>query len=67
MPDQPSSQIRTSVAAASAAVLLLCTVVYAVLAALGDAPWAVVPALLVATAVYGVVAWLRLGRVGRRS
>jgi len=42
-------------AAASAAVLLG-TVVYAVAAALGDAPWAVVPALLAATAVYGVFA-----------
>ena len=41
---------------ASAAVLLLCTLVYAVVAALGDAPWGVVPALLVATAVYGVLA-----------
>jgi len=27
----------------------------------------VVPALLAATAAYGLVAWLRLGRVGRRS
>jgi hypothetical protein len=38
------------------------TLAYAVLAALGDMPWTVVPALLVATAVYGLVAWLRLGR-----
>ena len=67
MPDQSPSRARTSVAAASAAVLLRCTAVYAVLAALDDAPWAVVPALLVATAVYGVLAWLRLGRVGGQS
>ena len=40
--------------------------VYAVVAALGDAPWAVVPALLVATAVYGVFVWFRLRRLGRR-
>ena len=65
MPDQ-SSASRLPLAAASAAVLLLCTVVYAVAAALGDAPWAVVPALLVATAVYGVFAWFRLRRLGRR-
>jgi hypothetical protein len=38
------------------------TLADAVLAALGDAPWTVAPALLVATAVYGLVAWLRLGR-----
>jgi hypothetical protein len=38
---------------------------YAVLAAFGDAPWSVVPALLVATAAYGVLAWLRLRRVGQ--
>jgi hypothetical protein len=42
-------------------------VAYAVLAAVGDAPWAVVPVLLAATAVYALVVWLRLGRVGRRS
>ena len=44
----------------------MATVAYAVLAALGDAPWSVVPALLVATVVYGVVTWLRLGRAGRQ-
>ena len=63
MPDQ-SRHLRIQLAAAAAAVLLLCTVACA---ALGDAPWSVVPALLVATAVYGVLAWLRLGRVGRQS
>jgi uncharacterized membrane protein YczE len=64
MPDQPRT-LRIQLAAAAAAVLLLCTVAYAVLAALGDAPWSVVPALLVATAAYGVLAWLRLRRVGQ--
>ena len=63
MPDQPRA-LRVHLALASAAVLL---VAYAVLAALGDAPWNVVPALLAATAAYGLVAWLRLGRVGHRS
>jgi uncharacterized membrane protein YczE len=63
MLDQPRT-LRIQLAAA-AAVLLLCTVAYAVLAALGDAPWSVVPALLVATAAYGVLAWLRLRRVGQ--
>jgi hypothetical protein len=58
MPDQPRA-LRIHLALASAAVLLVATVAYAVLAALGDAPWNVVPALLVATAVYGLVAWLR--------
>jgi hypothetical protein len=62
MPDQ-SRALRIQLAAAAAAVVLLVsTLAYAVLAALGDAPWTVVPALLVATAVYGLVAWLRLGR-----
>jgi hypothetical protein len=65
MPDKPPVA-RIPVAAASAAVLLLCTVTYAVVAAFGDAPWSVVPALLVATAVYGVSAWYRLRRVGRQ-
>jgi hypothetical protein len=64
MPDQ-SRALRTHLAAAVAAVLLLCTVAYAVLAAVGDAPWSVVPALLVATAVYGLFAWLRLRRIGQ--
>lgn len=64
MSDQPRT-LRNSLAAAAAAILLLCTVAYAVLATLADAPWNVVPALLVATAVYGLVTWLRLGRVGR--
>jgi hypothetical protein len=67
MPDQSPTRIRYSVAAGSAVVLLLCTAAYAVLAALGDVPWAVVLALLVATAVYGLFVWLGLGRVGRRS
>jgi uncharacterized membrane protein YczE len=66
MPDQPRA-LRIHLALASAAVLLLATVAYAVLAALGDAPWNAVPALLAATAAYGLVAWLRLGRVGHRS
>jgi hypothetical protein len=66
MPDHARTS-WISLAAASAAVLLLGTVACAVLAAVGDAPWAVVPALLVATAVYGLFAWLRLGRVGRPS
>jgi len=61
MPDQ-SRALRTQLAAAAAAVLLVSTLADAVLAALGDAPWTVVPALLIATAVYGLVAWLRLGR-----
>ena len=61
MPDQ-SRALRTQLAAAAAAVLLVSTLADAVLAALGDAPWTVIPALLVATAVYGLVAWLRLGR-----
>jgi hypothetical protein len=39
MPDKPPAP-RIPVAVASAAVLLLCTLVYAVVAALGDAPWA---------------------------
>jgi hypothetical protein len=65
MPDKPPAP-RIPVAVASAAVLLLCTLVYAVVAALGDAPWGVVPALLVATAVYGVLAWYRQRRVGRQ-
>jgi predicted DNA repair protein MutK len=65
MPDQPRA-LRIHLTLASAVVPLVATVAYAVLAALGDAPWNVVPALLVATAVYGLVAvWLRLGRVGR--
>jgi CHASE2 domain-containing sensor protein len=64
MPDQPRA-LRIHLALASAAVLLLCTVADAALAALGDAPWTVVPALLIATAVYGVVAWLRLRRTGQ--
>jgi hypothetical protein len=46
-------------------VLLLCTLLYAVVAALTDAPWAVVPALLIATAVYGVLAWYRARRAVR--
>jgi len=58
MPDQ-SRALRIQLAAAAAAVLLVSTLAYAVL---GDAPWTVAPALLVATAVYGLVAWLRLGR-----
>jgi hypothetical protein len=66
MPDQ-SRALGIHLALTWAAVLLVATVAYAVLAALGDAPWNVVPALLVATAVYGLVAWFRLGRVGRRS
>jgi hypothetical protein len=61
MPDQFRA-LRTQLAAAAAAVLLVSTLAYAVLAALGDAPWTVIPALLVATAVSGLVAWLRLGR-----
>jgi O-antigen/teichoic acid export membrane protein len=65
MPDKPPAP-RIPVAVASAAVLLLCTLVYAVVAALGDAPWGVVPALLVATAVYGVLAWYRQRQVGRQ-
>jgi hypothetical protein len=65
MPDQARA-LRIQLAAAAAAVLLVATVVYAVLAALGDAPWSVVPALLVATAVYGLATWLRLRRVGRQ-
>jgi hypothetical protein len=60
MPDQPRA-LRIHLALTSV-VLLLATVAYLVLAALGDAPWNVVPALLVATAVYCLVAWLRLGR-----
>jgi hypothetical protein len=58
MPDRPRA-LRIHLALASAAVLLLATAAYAVLAALGDASWAVVPALLIATAVYGLVTWLR--------
>jgi hypothetical protein len=65
MPDQPRA-LRIHLALTWAVVLLVATVAYAVLAALGDAPWNVVPAL-VATAAYGLVAWFRLGRVGRRS
>jgi hypothetical protein len=65
MPDQPGA-LRIRLAAAAAAVLLPCAVAYAVLAALGDAPWSVVPALLVATAAYGRLAWLRLRRTGQR-
>ena len=42
--------------------LLLGTLLYAVVAAIGAAPWAVVPALVVATAAYGVWSWYRLGR-----
>jgi hypothetical protein len=64
MPDK-SPAPRIPVAAAPAAVLLLCTVAYAVVAALADAPWAVVPALLIATAVYGVLAWYRARRAVR--
>ena len=64
MPDQPRA-LRIQLAAAAAAVLLLCTVADAVLAALGDAPWSVVPALLVATAVYSLLAWLRLRHIGQ--
>jgi hypothetical protein len=60
MPDQ-SRALRIQLAAAAAAVLLGSTLAYAILAALGDAPWTVVPALLIATAVSGLVAWLRLG------
>lgn len=66
MPDRPRA-LRIRLALTWAVVLLLATVAYAVLAALGDAPWNVVPALLVATAVYGVFAWLRLGRIARQS
>jgi hypothetical protein len=65
MPDQPRA-LRIQLAAAAAAVLLVATVADAVLAALGDVAWTVVPALLVATAVYGLVTWLRLGRAGRQ-
>jgi O-antigen/teichoic acid export membrane protein len=61
MPDQPRA-LRIHLTLASTVVLLVATVAYAVLAALGDAPWNVVPGLLVATAVYGLVAWLRPGR-----
>ena len=61
MPDRPRAP-RFPAAVAPAAVLLLCTLLYAVVAAVGDAPWAVVPALLVATAVYGVLAWYRARR-----
>ena len=64
MPDK-SPAPRIPVAAAPAAVLLLCTVAYAVVAAPADAPWAVVPALLIATAVYGVLAWYRARRAVR--
>jgi hypothetical protein len=64
VPDKPPSP-RIPVAAAPAAVLLLCTLLYAVVAALADAPWAVVPALLIATAVYGVLAWYRARRAVR--
>ncbi|HJU03062.1 MAG TPA: hypothetical protein VJ966_17845 [Actinomycetes bacterium] len=66
MPDRPRA-LRLHLALTWAVVLLPATVAYAVLAALGDAPWNVVPALLVATAAYGLVAWFRLGRVARRS
>ena len=65
MPDKPPPP-RIPVAVASAVVLLLCTLLYVVVAALGDAPWGVVPALLVASAVYGVAAWYRQRRVGRQ-
>lgn len=65
MPDKPPAP-RIPVAVASAVVLLLCTLLYVVVAALGDAPWGVVPALLVASAVYGVAAWYRQRRVGRQ-
>ena len=42
MPDQPRA-LRIRLALTWAVVLLLATVAYAVLAALGDAPWNVVP------------------------
>ena len=64
MPDKPRAP-RFPVAAAPAAVLLLCTLLYAVVAAATDAPWAVVPALLIATAVYGVLAWYQARRAVR--
>jgi hypothetical protein len=66
MPDRPRT-FRMHLALTWALVPLVATAAYAVLAALGDAPWNVVPTLLVATAVYGLAAWLRLGRVARRS
>jgi hypothetical protein len=66
MPDKTRAP-RIPVAVAPAAVLLLlCTLLYAVVAAIGDAPLAVLPALLIATAVYGVVAWYRMRHVGRQ-
>jgi CHASE2 domain-containing sensor protein len=64
VPDKPPTP-RIAVAAAPAAVLLLCTVAYAVVVALAGAPLAVVPALLTATAVYGVLAWYRARRAVR--
>ena len=64
MPDRTPAP-RIPVAAAPAAVLLLCTLLYAVVAVATDAPWAVVPALLIATAVYGVLAWYRARRAVR--
>ena len=64
MPDRPRT-FRMHLALTWALVPLVATAAYAVLAALGDAPWSVVPALLVATGAYGVLAWLRLRRVGQ--
>jgi presenilin-like A22 family membrane protease len=65
MPDKTRAP-RIPVAVAPAAVLLLCSLLYAAVVAIGDAPLAVLPALLIATAVYGVVAWYRTRHVGRQ-
>ena len=65
MPDKPRAPRFPVAAAPAAVVLLLCTLLYVVVAALTDAPWAVVPALLIATAVYGVLAWYRARRAVR--
>jgi hypothetical protein len=64
MPDHTETP-RAGIAAGTTAVLLLCTLLYAVVAAIGAAPWAVLPALLVATAAYGAWSWYRLGRGDR--
>jgi Flp pilus assembly protein TadB len=64
MPDHTETP-RAGLAAASTAVLVLCTLLYAVVAAVGAAPWAVLPALLVATVAYGAWSWYRLGRARR--
>ena len=64
MPDRTPAP-RIPIAAAPAAVLLLCTLLYVAAALMADAPWTVVPALLTATAVYGVLAWYRARRAVR--